>query len=324
YMVQLATKVVLPSLAQSGKPFAILFWSRDPDLSQHVEKDGSINGKTSLAGLSDADRSLAALLAWLKANRLDRTTDVFVTADHGFSTIDKRIGGTELPADFLAKDLQAFPAVRVVANGGSDLIYLSDAKSAAAVVDALTKLEYVSGIFVDDALGDFPGALAMSTIDWRGTALTPRPAMVVSFASHVMPGCRAVLLCAAEVADTSLATGQGMHGTFSRADTRNFMAATGPDFKTRFADRTPVGNADLAPTLAKILGLMIAPKGGLVGRPLIEALKGGPALKSTRGRLVSAPAANGRTTVLEYQTVGATRYFDAAGFPGRVVGLSRP
>ena len=35
----------------------------------------------------------------------------------------------------------------------------------------------------------------------------------------------------------------------------------------------------------------------------------------------SEPAANGLRTVLNYQQVGSTRYFDAAGFPGRTVGL---
>jgi hypothetical protein len=37
---------------------------------------------------------------------------------------------------------------------------------------------------------------------------------------------------------------------------------------------------------------------------------------------VSEPAANGLVTVLNMQQVGQTRYFDAAGFPGRTVGLS--
>lgn len=322
YLVQVATKVVLPKLTASGKPFAMLFWSRDPDLSQHIQKDGSINGPSGHAGIKDADDTLAALLAWLKAKGLDKTTDVFVTADHGFLTIDKHVGGAELPADFLAKDLKAFPTARVVSNGGSDLIYLDDGKTVATVVDALTKLDYVSGIFVDDALGDVPGALPMSAINWRGTARTPQPTIVVSFASHAIPGCKPMLLCAAEVADTSLASGQGMHGTFSRADTRNFMAAIGPDFKAGFADKTPVSNADINPTLAKVLGLTIPAKGGLRGRAVTEALKGGAAVKSVRARQVSAPAANGRTTVLEYQKVGDTRYFDAAGFPGRTVGLA--
>ena len=84
-------------------------------------------------------------------------------------------------------------------------------------------------------------------------------------------------MCAAEIADTPLATGQGMHGTFSRADTRNFMAAIGPDFKARFADRAPVSNADINPTLAGVLGLTIPARAASNGRPSREALKGGKA-----------------------------------------------
>src|SRR6201999_4616649 len=137
---------------------------------------------------------------------LDKTTDVFVTADHGFSTMDKG----RLPADFLRRDLEAFPGARIVANGGSDLIYLDDKKDAAQVVDALTKLDYVSGLFVDDDLGNIPGSLPMSAINWRGTALTPRPSIVVSFASHLVPGCKPELMCAADVADTSLTAGHRM------------------------------------------------------------------------------------------------------------------
>ena len=343
YMISVATKVVLPKLAASGKPFAMLYWSRDPDMSQHVQKDSSINGPTGQAGIKDADDTLAALLAWLKANKLDKTTDVFVTADHGFSTIDNRdASGAERPSKFLAADLgkaldlpvtkgaalgkdPEHPDVLVVPNGGSDLIYLfgADTKARAAqVVDSLTKLDYISGVFVDDDLGDIAGSLPMSAINWRGTAITPHPSIVVSFASHLIKGCKPELMCAAETADTSLATGQGMHGTFSRADTRNFMAATGPDFKARFADKAPVSNADITPTLAKIMGLTIHPKGGLTGRPIAEALKGGKMVAFSRSRQVSAPAANGQKTVLEYQRVGDTRYFDAAGFPGRTVGLS--
>jgi arylsulfatase A-like enzyme len=295
----------------------MLFWSRDPDLTQHVQKDGTINGPAGLAGIKDADDTLGRLLAALKQNHLDKTTDVFVTADHGFSTIAEHA-----PTGFLGAALKQFPDVLVVPNGGSDLIYIQGKTSAASVVDALTRLDYVSGIFVDDTRGTIPGSLPMSAINWRGGALTPQPAIVVSFASHPMPGCTPELMCAAEVADTPLVAGQGMHGTFSRADTRNFMAAIGPDFKARYADKAPVSNADINPTLAKILGLKITPKGSLTGRAAGEALRGGKPAAFTSGRQVSAPAANGPTTVLEYQRVGDTLYFDAAGFPGRTVGLS--
>ena len=41
------------------------------------------------------------------------------------------------------------------------------------------------------------------------------------------------------------------------------------------------------------------------------------------GRIVvSDPAPNGLATVVNMQTVGNASYYDAAGFPGRTVGLS--
>src|SRR6202000_2904265 len=114
-------------------------------------------------------------------------------------------------------------------------------------------------LFVNDDLlrgnaADFAGALPMSAVNLIGSATVPHPAIVVSFRSFVAKGCKlSPLLCTAEIADTPLQTGQGMHGSSSRADTRNFMAAIGPDFKAGFADRAPVSNADIAPTLAHII-----------------------------------------------------------------------
>jgi arylsulfatase A-like enzyme len=42
------------------------------------------------------------------------------------------------------------------------------------VVDLLLAQDYVSGLFVDDDLGDFPGALPLSAINLKGRARTPR------------------------------------------------------------------------------------------------------------------------------------------------------
>jgi hypothetical protein len=47
-----------------------------------------------------------------------------------------------------------------------------------------------------------------------------------------------------------------------------------------------------------------------------------PEVKSTT--IVSEPADNGLRTVLDIQSVGNTRYFDAGGFFGRTLGLSQP
>ncbi len=77
-------------------------------------------------------------------------------------------------------------------------------------------------------------------------------------------------------------------------------------------------------TIAHLMNLKIAPKGGLVGRVMSEAMPNGAAPKAFAGTLTSPPASNGLRTVLHFQRVQKQRYFDIAGFPGRTVGLDAP
>lgn len=369
YLATAATQVLLPRLKASGKPFVLVFWSRDPDATQHAAKDSAgtlrpgINGATDKAGIANADSNLKAILDTLNKLGLADDTDVFVTADHGFSTIAK--GDPAEPPGFVARDVAGWlgeplydpdasnavvdiadgahsgygngiigatpdaPDAIVAANGGSDFIYTMDRAHAKTIYDHLLSQPYVGALFVDDALlksdaGDFAGALPLSAIGLEGASDMPHPSIVVGFRSFDVKGCRLGReLCAAEMSDTSLATGQGMHGSFSRADTRNFMGAAGPDFKTGFRDTAPVSNADIAPTIARILSLTLRGGGALQGRVADEALKGGHRVSVTRGWQAAAPAPNGLQTVLEYQQVGGTRYYDAGGIAGRTVGLAR-
>ena len=80
-----------------------------------------------------------------------------------------------------------------------------------------------------------------------------------------------------------------MHGSFSRADTMNFMAAIGPDFKQEFTDEAPVSNVDIGRTIARILSLKMAPKGALLGRVLTEAMPGNevPAFRAAASRIAA-------------------------------------
>jgi arylsulfatase A-like enzyme len=379
WFVGLITKVLLPRFKKAGKPFVMVYWSRDPDGTQHNQGDSlntlapGINGKTSLAAVRNASNNLQALRDALKAQGLDKTTDIIVTADHGFSTMSKQSQTSAaaklrfdtvvpgfLPAGFLAIDLSkalgmpafepiglpmafdqgmapkggsallgpdpAHPALQVVAGGGSDLIYAygpDRRANVARAVAVLTQQDYTGAIFVDDALGPLPGTLPMSAIGLVGSARTPRPAIVVSFRSHLAPGCVRPKpeLCAVEVADSTLQQGQGIHGAFQRGDTHNFMAAVGPDFRKGFVDPTPVSNADWTPTLAKLIGVKLHPKGQLTGRVMSEALKNGKPVASTARIVRGAPAANGFVTVLNLQEADGRPYYDAAGMPGRVVGL---
>jgi type I phosphodiesterase/nucleotide pyrophosphatase len=375
YMADVAAKVVLPLFKARNKPFVLVFWSRDPDGSQHNNGDSlntitpGINGPTSRAGIRNADNNLAQLRKALDDLGLAASTNIMISSDHGFSTISKqsmtspsaKIAYEDTPRDFLpmgflaidlAKALElplfdpndknarvaenahpkagngllgedpAKPDVVVATNGGSDLIYLptGDRGLAERTIQSLLEQDYVSGIFVEDDFGKFPGTLPLSLLGLRGRAVTPHPAIVVNFRSY-SSGCGEPTNCSVEVADTGLRQGQGMHGSFSRGDTMNFMAAIGPDFKAGYVDTLPVSNADTGVTAARILGLKPIPGGYLVGRVMTEAMPDGATPETFAETVKSQPNANGLRTVLNFQRVLTQRYFDAAGFPGRTVGL---
>jgi hypothetical protein len=375
YFADVASKIVLPMFKERAKPFVLVFWSRDPDGSQHNTGDSlntvtpGINGPTSLAGIKNADNNLAQLRKTLDDLGLSATTNLIVAADHGFSTISKesktspsaKVSYEDTPKDFLpmgflaidlakALDLPLFdpndknarvadnahpkagngvlgkdpkkPDLVVATNGGSDLIYLpgKDRKLTQRTIKALLEQDYVSGLFVDDYIGRFPGTLPMSQLGLKGKAATPTPSIVVNFRSY-STGCDEPTNCSVEVADTVLRQGQGMHGSFGRGDTMNFMAAIGPDFKAGYVDALPVSNADVGVTAAHLLGLTQKPKGDLIGRVMTEAMPNGATPKAFSGTVKSRPSANGLRTVLNFQRVLTQRYFDAAGFPGRTVGL---
>ena len=205
----------------------------------------------------------------------------------------------------------------VVANGGSDLIY-GPGKSIDVVcetIDILTRLDYVSGVFVDDQFCpspvDCPGALPLSAIGLVGGSSVPRPAIVVTYkVFYQMPGD---LQSAAQISDTTLQEGEGMHGGFGRDQTFNNMAAMGPDFKMGFVDYSPTGNIDIAPTLARIMGLDLPSVGSLKGRVLEEAFVGGKSTGTTAPRtMMSSPGPDGLSTLLQYQEFQGERYYNSA------------
>jgi len=380
YYREIVTKLLLPHFKEQGKPFMLLYWSSDPDGTQHSQRDSEdtlepgINGPTSLAAIKVADDDLAAIMATLSELGLDATTNVFVTADHGFNTISKEsktspsaklkyesVPEGQMPPGYIAIDLSialslpvhepfakgpeldfhagkyprranallgldpAKPDIAIAANGAS-LIYLPQANAkelALRIVSTLMAQDYVSGIFVHDDLGDIPGTLPLSTVGLKGGARTPTPSIVVNPRTF-STGCGEPLFCGAMVVDSPLRQGQGMHGSFSRSDTANFMAAIGPAFKKGQVDPAPVSNADIAPTLAQMIGVTLEPVGKLRGRVITEALEGGEPVQFERKDIVSKPGEGGLRTIVNMQYVGATPYFTAAGFAGRTLGLTVP
>src|ERR1700704_251569 len=115
YLADVVAKGVLPMFKARSKPFVLVFWSRDPDGSQHNTGDSlntitpGINGPTSLGGIKNADNNLAQLRKALDDLGLAATTNIMVAADHGFSTISKesktspsaKVTYEDTPKDFL-------------------------------------------------------------------------------------------------------------------------------------------------------------------------------------------------------------------------------
>lgn len=402
WFADVTTHALLPMFAESGKPFVLLFWSRDPDASQHDEGDSlnklrpGINGITSTLGVRNADHSLHEIVAWLDAHpSIKANTDIFVTSDHGFATasrheIDHNGAVTKseaahhlyydasgqldtpagfLPNGFLAIDLAVALHTRlwdpdspnppgssapykevqlssdglphpnqwerprfgngflgdaiqqangsdslaiIAGDGGSDLIYVPTRSTDAVhrLVKALLSFDYVGAIFVDDQYGKVSGTLPLSAVDLTGTALLPRPAIVVGFkVFYLTPGN---LMQGIQLSDSSLQQGQGNHGGFGRECTWNNMAAIGPDFKRAYIDKAPVANSDITPTVAAILRLKLQPKGKLEGRIIEEALAGKPDAPAPKTKPVFSDPDHELRTVVFMQEFGGQKYFDSA------------
>jgi hypothetical protein len=124
FFTDAVTKIILPMFKARGKPFVLVVWSRDPDGSQHNQGDSlnsvrpGINGPTSFAAIKNADDNLAQVRQTLRELDLEGSTNIVVSADHGFSTISKESSTSNaakgnysdvqpgfLPPGFLALDV---------------------------------------------------------------------------------------------------------------------------------------------------------------------------------------------------------------------------
>jgi arylsulfatase A-like enzyme len=80
YMLSVYTRYILPK----KQPMLSLIWFRTPDNPSHGYGPGSANMK---AGLRSQDARLGELLASLRVNGMDSSTNIIVVSDHGHSTV---------------------------------------------------------------------------------------------------------------------------------------------------------------------------------------------------------------------------------------------
>ncbi len=85
YMMAAFTQYILPM----KKPMLSLIWFRTPDNVEHGYGPGTANAK---AGLRSQDARLGELMAGLRTQGLDKTTNIIVVSDHGHSTVSGPLG----------------------------------------------------------------------------------------------------------------------------------------------------------------------------------------------------------------------------------------
>ena len=250
-------------------PFSVL-WLGQPDLTQHETAPGA---PAALRAIKQSDDNLARVLSALKKRTMREFTDIFITSDHGFSTIEREV---ELPnilrdagfdvATELKSDLRP-GEIMIVGGGGSVLFYVGQNQSALLqrLIEFLQHSDFAGLIFTKaPAEGTFP--LSQARIDTADA-----PDAVLAFRWNDRPNQYGVpgLING----DWQRAAGKGTHATLSRFDMHNTLIAAGPHLRRGQVDDLPAGNIDVAPTILKILG--IQPPRPMDGRVLTEALTDG-------------------------------------------------
>ncbi len=181
-----------------------------------------------------------------------------------------------LANDLLKEDGSDATAI-VAANGGSDLIYVPDhsAETVRRIVSLLWTYDYVGrGVHRQEI--------------WRSSGDVPaggdRPGgcdLVAS--SSARGGLQSVLSEPGGFTDGGANRGYDLAGRPGDARwnrPREYLqqhGGDGPRFQTgvRRFDSAPVSNADIAPTLLKLMAIPAQPHGALNGRSIDEALTGG-------------------------------------------------
>jgi predicted AlkP superfamily pyrophosphatase or phosphodiesterase len=265
---------VLPEI----RPRVVIDWLTEPDTTQHRTGVGSPD---SLAVLRTMDQQVGLLTNKLREIGLGNTTDIIVTADHGFAAEPD-------PVDLNAMIQATGEAGKVIvaSNGASVFLYAKDhdAEVIRKIVLELQKSDDVDLVFTNAQapknatvecrpgreVGWVPGTFSLELVDQCRT--TGAADVIVTFRwtsdknAFGFPGSQKI---ASTDARRNVPARSG-HGGLNPWMIHTPMILWGPDFKKQTVVQAPVANFDIAPTILALAG--VQKPGSMSGRVIAEAL----------------------------------------------------
>ena len=269
------TDYVLPEL----KPRVAIAWLTEPDHIQHAFGAGS---PQALASIRHDDTEVGRLLERLSALGLAGRTNIIVVSDHGFAQTVHNVNVAESLKD---AGLMGNEGDVVIASSGQAValhVKDHDRERIAKIARFLQKQPWCGVVFTAAARpssheGAVAGTFALDYVHLGGHERSPDILFTFPWSSarnrHGVQGTDYSQV--ARGATGAVTTDAANHGGIGPWTVRNTMLAWGPDFKRGSIVRTPAANVDVAPTIAYLLGMRQV-LGGMDGRPLLEALAGGP------------------------------------------------
>jgi arylsulfatase A-like enzyme len=283
------------------RPDVTLMWISDPDTTAHTR---GIGAAPTREALTLVDGEIGRIEDTLRAKGLLERTNLVVTSDHGFSTHTGQLKLAALVDPFVRPMSDGSPDI-VVAEGAIHFRGGADAR-VAGIVAALQRRPEVGAIFTRAGPrggheGVVPGTLSLAAVRWNHR----RSAEILVSANWTREKNDA------GYEGKSTQSGVAGHGTSSPHDIHIPLIAAGPDFRENAVSQVPTSNADVAPTLLRLLNLEAPPT--MTGRVIEEGLRNGPSPASVRIDRVSqtVKTPDGSYELTAHFTVAAGhRYLD--------------
>jgi predicted AlkP superfamily pyrophosphatase or phosphodiesterase len=259
-------------------PRVIIDWLTEPDTTQHRTGVGS---PESLAVLKTMDQQVGLLLDKLRETGLGNTTDIIVTADHGFAAEPDPVD-----LDSMIQATGQADKIIVASNGASVFVYAKDhdPEVIQKIVLQLQKSDDVDLIFTNAKrpnkgmvqcrqgreLGWLPGTFSLEVVDQCRPARAADVIVTFRWSSEKnafgFPGLQKI----ASTDKRRNVPGRSGHGGLNPWMVHTPMVLWGADFKKQTVVRTPVANYDIAPTILALEGIK-APT-SMSGRIITQAL----------------------------------------------------